>query len=298
MTAHETRLATVFRALRRQHRAALVPYVTAGYPSLEATTHLLETAAGAGADVIEVGYPFSDPMADGPVLQRAHHAALTRARETGHPIDMPGVLAAIHAYVAAGGDESSSTGAPHPRPPVVLMTYYNPVFRHGIDRFVADAVAAGLSGAIIPDLPPEEARALVDATRGTDFSPVFLLAPTSTVQRIREVAELTRGFIYLVSVAGVTGIREAVGDQAEVLVRRVRRETELPVAVGFGISTPEQVARIARIADGAVVGSALMSILLSGEGSVESVAAFAALIAAMRAALGPTASGAASAGES
>jgi len=232
-------LRAAFRRGRR-HGPALVAYVTAGDPSLKFTEKLVLRLAEAGADVIELGVPFSDPVADGPVIQRASERAL-KAGTT-----LPGVL-----KLAARLRRKSAA-------PLVLFSYYNPVLQMGVERFAARAAAAGVSGVLITDLTPEEAGEFVRTLRRHKLDTVFLAAPTSSNGRLRSIARLSRGFVYLIARRGVTGAPTEVGGEIKGLVKRLRRSTRLPVAVGFGISRAEQVASLDGVADGVVVGSALV----------------------------------------
>jgi tryptophan synthase alpha chain len=240
-----SRIDTTFRRLRKSGEIALIPYLTVGYPTLELTRQLLPVIGRQGADLIELGIPFSDPLADGATVQRAYHAALEN-----------GVTVANCLAVASEARRSNEV-------PLLFMTYYNPVHTYGLERFAADCAAAGIDGLIIPDLPPEEAAPIKAACEGVGIDLIFLLAPTSTDERIIMVCEMASGFIYCVSLTGVTGARSDLGDSAGDLVARVRQHTDLPLVVGFGIGTPEQVAQVSRIADGAVVGSALINLLES-----------------------------------
>jgi tryptophan synthase alpha chain len=198
-----------------------------------------------GADLIELGIPFSDPLADGATVQRASHAALEA-----------GVTVTKCLSVAAEARRSNEV-------PLLFMSYYNPIHRYGLERFAADAAAAGVDGLIVPDLPPEEARDIKAACDDAGIDLIFLLAPTSTDERVRRVVEVASGFIYCVSLVGVTGARSDIGTSAQELVERVRNYTDLPLVVGFGIGRPEQVAQVTSFADGAVVGSALVNLMES-----------------------------------
>jgi tryptophan synthase alpha chain len=242
-----SRIAVTFERLRRDNEAALIPYLTVGYPSLEATRRLVPLLAGAGADLIELGVPFSDPMADGATVQRASHAALEQ-----------GVTLADCLDVAAEVRRSHDV-------PLILMGYYNPIFKYGVGRFVTDCVSAGVDGLIIPDLPPEEAGELKAECDSAGIDLIFLVAPTSTGERLARVAGMASGFVYCVSLTGVTGARSEMTHDLGEMVARVRHHTSLPLVVGFGISKPEHVARVARDAgaDGAVVGSALLNLIES-----------------------------------
>jgi tryptophan synthase alpha chain len=239
-----TRLQTTFTTLAAQGRRAFVAFVTAGDPGLERTIDVaLELEAG-GADVLELGVPFSDPLADGPVIQRASERALRRGVTLGH------VLASVQAMRARGL-----------RLPIVLFSYYNPLLAYGLERLCQDARAAGVDGALVTDLPPEEAHEWLVPARAADLDTVFLAAPTSPDERLRRVCAASRGFVYAVSRTGVTGERQALSDDARPLLARLRALTDLPVALGFGISTPEQVRAAAELAEGVVVGSALVRFL-------------------------------------
>jgi tryptophan synthase alpha chain len=238
-----SRLAERFRRIKAEGRPGLVTYTTAGDPDLERSGAILEALDRAGADVLEVGVPFSDPLADGPVIQRATERAL-----------------------AAGSSLRASLtliGRVRPRisAPIVVFSYANPLLRMGLDAFAAEAARVGVDGVLALDLPIEEAGVFRDtlAARGVDT--IFLLSPTTTDARIQKAAELGSGFLYGISRLGVTGARDRVASGAEALVRRIRAHTALPIALGFGISTPEHVAEVAAYADAAVVGSALVSVI-------------------------------------
>jgi tryptophan synthase alpha chain len=238
-----SRLANVFADVRAGGRPGLVTYVTAGDPDLEHSREVLLALARAGADVLEVGVPFSEPLADGPVIQRATERAL-KAGTT---------LAAVLELVASVRGEIGA--------PIVLFTYSNPLLRLGVPQFVRRAAAAGVDGVLTLDLPIEEAGDLRNRLHETGLDTIFLLSPTTTTERIRRAAALGSGFLYGISRLGVTGARQTVASGAEALVARIRAETTLPVAVGFGISRPEHVSEVARWADAAVVGSALVSVI-------------------------------------
>jgi tryptophan synthase alpha chain len=254
-----------FDALRARAQKALVTFITAGDPSADSTGALLRAIDGAGADVIELGVPFSDPLADGPTIQ----ASSQRALEAGIRVE------AILEIVAGARRDISA--------PIVLMTYYNPVLYYGLKPFARDCVRAGVNGVLISDLPPEEARDWCRHATAIGVETVFLLAPTSTEERIRQAANLSTGFVYCVSRTGVTGTRERLSEEVEQLVRRVRRVTDKPVAVGFGISTPEQVAAVCRIADGAIVGSAIVNLIAAESGSPDMVANVGRFVRALKA---------------
>ncbi|MBK9063245.1 MAG: tryptophan synthase subunit alpha [Acidobacteria bacterium] len=238
-----TRLARAFARAKSAGRAALVVFVEAGDPDLATTCRLLPALATAGADVIELGIPFSDPLADGPTIQRASERALAAGVTLAQVLDL---LAAAR----AGGFAT----------PVVVFSYANPILAMGEADFAHRAREAGADGVLVTDLPPEEGRAFASILKSARLDPVYLLAPTSPDDRLRRAASLSRGFVYLVSRSGITGARAALPEDLAALVGRVRRAVpRLPVAVGFGISTPEQVRAVAALADGVVVGSAVVA---------------------------------------
>jgi tryptophan synthase alpha chain len=250
---------------RGQGRAALVTYGVAGYPDRDTALAAFRAMAAAGADVIEVGPPYSDPLIDGPVIQQAVQAALDRGSRLDDVLAMVGELTADPAV-----------------PPVLLLLYYNLIAHRGPQRFATDLAAAGACGAVVPDLPPEEAGEWLAAAGRVGIAPVFLAAPTSTEARLDAVARAGRGFIYAQATMGVTGLRASLSAGVEELVGRVRKHTDLPVCVGIGVSNPEQAATVARFADGVIVGTALVRRL--GEGGVEGVRALTAeLSSAIRA---------------
>ncbi len=236
-----SRIAETFEALRRGGKRALIPFITAGDPNPGVTRDLLVELAHAGAGVIELGVPFSDPVADGPVIQRASERALR------HNTGVADALAAV-------ADARRETDVP-----VVLFSYFNPLMQFGVERLAREARAAGVDGVLVTDLVPEEARDFTELLAQAGLDQIFLVAPTTTDARLRLVAERARGFIYAVSRAGVTGARTEISAEAEKLVARVRGVSDLPVAVGFGITTKEHVAEVWRYADAAVVGSALVA---------------------------------------
>jgi len=236
-----SRLVEAFRIAKREKRAAFVPYITAGDPSLTRTVELVRTLAGAGADVIELGVPFSDPIADGPTNQKAAERALAAGTS------LSGVLAAVE-IVRQDLDL-----------PIVLFTYANPVLRYGVDDFASDAASAGIDGVLFTDVPAEEMGLFEDPLAGSGLDPIMLVTPTSTRQRMKAAARFGGGFLYLVSRTGVTGARQDLDRRLADNIRTARKASRLPVAVGFGISSPEQVARVAALADGVVVGSAIVS---------------------------------------
>ncbi|HEX9445567.1 MAG TPA: tryptophan synthase subunit alpha [Candidatus Binatia bacterium] len=232
-----------FAELKKRKEAALIPFVTAGDPEIKTTLKILRALEAAGADLIELGVPFSDPMADGATIQRSSERAL----------DGGTTLASVLGLVREFRRESEL--------PVILFGYYNPVFHYGVEKFARDAAAAGTDGVLCVDLPPEESGELGRGAARAGLHPIFLLAPTSDAGRIQLVARMGRGFIYYVSVTGVTGARRAVEGELEAEVARIRRHTALPIGVGFGISTPGQAARVAAFADAVVVGSALIDVM-------------------------------------
>ena len=255
------RIAAAFARARADGRAAFMPYHAMGYPTRAVTLEAMVALGEAGADLFEIGIPHSDPLADGPTIQTATYEALIEGTT------VKDCLAMTTELRAAGMTQ-----------PFCAMTYFNPLMAYGVQRFVDDAVAAGIDGLIVPDLPPEEAQELEDACRAAGLATIYLLAPTSTEGRIRLVAQHATGFIYLVSVTGITGARTELPPDLADFVARVRRATRLPLAVGFGIGTGAQAAAVARIADGVIVGSALVK-AAGGEG-VEAVRALALELAA------------------
>ncbi len=237
------RIEARFAALARRGEAALIPFLTAGDPDLDTTLALALAAEAGGADLLELGVAFSDPMADGPTLQRAYARALRGGAS------LPRVLELV-TEIRKRSDI-----------PVVLFGYYNPFYRYGLERFAHDAGAAGVDGLLCVDLPPEEAAELTAATDPVGLDVVLLLAPTSGPDRIRRVTAVSRGFVYVVSVTGVTGARTTLPTALPAMVARVKTCTTLPVAVGFGIGAPEQAAWVSSFADAAVVGSALADLI-------------------------------------
>jgi tryptophan synthase alpha chain len=242
-----TRIAKVFK----EKRKVLVAYITAGDPSPERTPALVAALERGGADLIELGVPFSDPVADGPVIMRAGDRAL-RA----------GTTVAKVLEIAREIRRSSEI-------PILLFTYLNPVIRYGLDRLAADAKASGVDGCLLTDASVEEAGSYVEAMRGAGLDTVFLAAPTSTERRLQLVAKYSSGFVYLVSRTGVTGEQSTMSSSVGPLIQAVRKVTQLPLAVGFGVSRPEHVAEIGAVADGVVVGSAFMRIIEEYGGSAE-----------------------------
>jgi tryptophan synthase alpha chain len=238
-----SRLGDAFTRARAEDRGALVVYVTAGDPNLGVTRELVPLLARAGADVIELGMPYSDPVADGPTIQ----AAGQRALAAGATVD--GILDMVRA-VRARCDV-----------PLVFMTCYNPVLQHGLEHFAAGAAAAGIDGVLISDLPPEESEDWCRIAWASGLDTIFLASPTTPPARARLIADLARGFVYAVARAGVTGAQAELPPDLPDLIRRLRGVTDKPIAVGFGISTPAQVRQVCEIADGAIVGSAVVKLI-------------------------------------
>jgi tryptophan synthase alpha chain len=231
------------RAFETSVGPRLVAYVTAADPDLARSREILRALARGGADVIEIGVPFSDPIADGPVIQRASERALAAG----------GTLTSVLDLVRDLRSEVTV--------PLVLFTYVNPILRFGADRFVAEAAAAGVDGVLLLDLPIEESAAMHAALTGAGIDQVFLVSPTTSDERLREASRLGRGFLYAISRLGVTGAREAVAQSAAPLVARIRAASDLPIALGFGISTPDHVRQVVGYADAAVVGSAIVRVI-------------------------------------
>lgn len=244
-----SRLDETFARLRAEHRTGLVAYVTAGDPDLARSAEVIRAVDRGGADVIELGVPFSDPLADGPVIQRATERALAAGTTLAKVLDL---AASLRADIAA---------------PLVLFTYANPMVRMGIPAFARRAREAGIDGVLVLDLPPEEAGDTRAAFVAEGLDTIFLLSPTTSVERIRRAAELGGGFLYGISRLGVTGARADVADSAESLAARVRAETTRPLALGFGFSRPEHVRAVGRWADAAVVGSALVQVVADHAGN-------------------------------
>jgi tryptophan synthase alpha chain len=252
-----TRIQKLFDRTRKEGRAALIAYVTAGDPSPQLTPEIVAALVRGGVDLIELGVPFSDPIADGPVIQRA----AARALQAGTTV--PRVL-----KIARQIRKASET----PETPLLLFTYLNPVLRYGLDKLAQDAKAAGIDGCLLTDVSVEEAEPYVAAMRAAELDTVFLAAPTSTERRLKLVAQYSTGFVYLVSRTGVTGERAALSQDLGPLIDKMRSVTKLPLAAGFGISTPEQAAAVAKMADGVVVGSAIVRQVEKDPGGLESLA--------------------------
>ncbi len=261
------RIAAKFRELRGRNESALIPFVVAGDPNLEATAALVREFVARGADVIELGVPFSDPMADGPANQRAAQRGLKSGAS----------LAAILATVSELRKETQI--------PLILYGYYNPIFHYGCERLCADAARAGIDALLVVDLPPEEAGELKTAARANSLDIIYLLAPTTPIERARKVVRSAGGFIYYVSVTGVTGARTALASDIEEHVNNLREVTELPIGVGFGISTPAQAAQVARFSDAVVVGSALSLLIEANADSADLVKKVGELVGSMKLAM-------------
>ena len=234
-----SRIASVFRPGHK----ALIAYLTVGYPSLEATYEAATILASNGCDIVELGIPFSDPLADGATIQKASYQALKQ-----------GITPQACLEVAHKLHQKITT-------PLVFMSYYNPILSFGLEAFCQASAKAGIDGLIIPDLPPEEGAELEASTKQHQLDLIYLLAPTSTEERISLVAEKSRGFIYLISLTGVTGARQALPPELEDFVKRVSQKAPQPLCIGFGVSNPEQAKRVARIADGVIVGSRLIQLI-------------------------------------
>lgn len=234
------RIDKTFKMLRSRGEKALIPYIMAGDPNLERTGELVIEMAGQGADVIELGVPFSDPIADGPTIQKASERALKGSASLSKILTL---VADLRRQVQI---------------PIVLMTYYNPVLRYGVERFVEEAVTSGVDGLIIPDLPPEEGQDLISYSKRLNLDVVLLLAPTSTKERMKKISHASSGFIYYVSMTGITGARLDDIEEVQRKIDEIRGYTKKPISVGFGISDPVQAANIARFADGVIVGSAIV----------------------------------------
>lgn len=229
-----------FEELKRRGSKAFIPFITAGDPDLEVSIELIPVLEEAGSHIVELGIPFSDPLADGPTIQRSSERALH------------------HGYRMADYLEAVRRVRERTAIPLMLFSYFNPILQYGLDRLAREARAAGVDGILVTDLTPEEGGEYSATMEAHSLDAIFLAAPTSGPERLRKIAAMSRGFIYLVSRTGVTGAREELSVSIRPTLERVRRETGLPVAVGFGISRPEQVREVWRIADGAVVGSAIV----------------------------------------
>lgn len=232
-----------FQELRHQDAKAFMPYLCAGDPTPELTAKLLLTLEAAGADIIELGVPFSDPIADGPTIQRASERALA------HSISLQQILEIVRSL----RDQTEI--------PIALMSYYNPIFRMGEEAFCKAAQEAGVDGLIVPDLPPEQAQQLLEIAPRYNLATIFLVAPTSPPERMQLITSVSTGFIYCVSLTGVTGARAMLSDEIAPMITELRNHTDKPISVGFGVSTSEQAKQVAGIADGVIVGSAIVNVI-------------------------------------
>ena len=260
------KLGGAFAAAKAQNRAALIGYLPAGFPTVTAAIEAAKAMVASGADVIEIGLPYTDPLMDGPVIQEAVHRALTGG------VRVLDVLRTVEAVAGSGV-------------PALVMTYWNPVDRYGVRSFAADLAAAGGAGLITPDLTPDEADPWLAEAAAHDLDAVFLAAVSSAPERIARIAAACRGFVYAASLMGVTGMRDAVSRDAEDLVGRIRKHTSLPVAVGVGVRDGTQAAQVARFADGVIVGSAFVRRLLAAGRPADGIAAVASLAAELAAAV-------------
>ncbi|MEU3712509.1 tryptophan synthase subunit alpha [Streptomyces catenulae] len=244
-------LDSVLATAREENRAALVGYLPAGFPTVDGGIRAARAMLEGGCDIVEIGLPHSDPVLDGPVIQTADDIALRGG------VRIPDVIRTV-------GEAHAATGAP-----VLCMTYWNPVYRYGVERFAAEMAAAGGAGCILPDLPVQEAAEWCAAAEKHGLATVFVVAPSTRDARLAEITAAGSGFVYAASLMGVTGTRESVGHEAQELVRRTRATTDLPVCVGLGVSNPEQAAEVAQFADGVIVGSAFVQRMLADEHDLE-----------------------------
>ena len=242
------RISSTFQSTRAAGRAALMPYFTLGFPTPQSSLEIIETIASSGADLIELGMPFSDPLADGPTIQHSTQIALQQGMTVAGCLDLTAELRSRGLAL-----------------PLILMGYVNPILAFGVERFVIEATDAGADGFIVPDLPFEESEVMQDACAAHQRALIFVLAPTSTSVRLTAVIERGAGFIYLVSLTGITGARSELPPDLEAFVQRVRKLTSTPLAVGFGVSTPAQAQAVGRLADGVIVGSALIDAVQGAE---------------------------------
>ncbi|HCC69407.1 MAG TPA: tryptophan synthase subunit alpha [Nitrospiraceae bacterium] len=245
------RIEKTFKKLKKESRKAFIPYIMSGDPNLEATERFVIELEECGADIIELGVPFTDPLADGPTIQRASERALKEG------ITLKKVIAFVEDI------------RQRIKIPLVLMTYYNPVFKYGDEAFIKEAVRVGVDGVIIPDLIPDEAGDFIKTARKYGLDAIFLLAPTSTEDRIKKVARASTGFIYYVSITGITGARLSLEDSIMESINNIRNLTDKPVAIGFGVSTPEEAKAVSGLADGVIVGSAIVKRLNESHGDIK-----------------------------
>lgn len=251
-----SRIADTFTRLKQEQRTALIPYVVVGHPTRATTPSIVTALIDAGADLVELGVPFSDPLADGPVIQRATHQSLLGGTT---PRDCLDCAAAIRTQ--------------HAQTPLLFMGYYNPILRFGVEAYARACAAAGIDGLIVPDLPLEESGELLAALGAEGLDLIPLIAPTSDDARIEAMARQASGFIYCVAVVGITGARSGLSGEIGALVQRIRRHSDLPVVIGFGISRAEHVRQVSRVADGAAVGSALVDVIARAPAGCEPQAA-------------------------
>jgi tryptophan synthase alpha chain len=268
---------SLFQRLRAENRAAFMPFVTAGDPDIAFTRELLPAAAEAGADLFEIGFPFSDPIADGPVIQASYTRALDKHLK----------LAEVFAALRDVSSAFQSGERKPPVPPLVAMASYSLMYRMGPAAFIDAAKAAGVSGAVVPDLPVEEAEELSKIAKDRDFKPILLVTPTTSPQRAEKVVKACGGFVYVVSVVGITGAREALPTALREQLARLRTMTDLPLCVGFGVSKPEHARDLKDIADGVIVGSAVVKKLeAAATDRKKALADVCQLVKELRAALG------------
>ncbi len=237
------RIDKLFKKLKKERKKAFIVYITAGYPTLRVTERLILELEKSGVDLVELGIPFSDPLADGPTIQRSSEAAISKGA------NIKSILRIVR------------SARKKVKLPLVFMTYYNLVSHYGLKKFVRESKASRADGIIVPVLPPEEAKKLMDVTKKEHFATIFLAAPTSTTRRLKNISAKSKGFIYYVSLTGVTGARDRLGQDIVGNVRRLKKITKKPVCVGFGVSGPGQARRIARLADGVIVGSAVIKVI-------------------------------------
>lgn len=241
------RIDRTFKELRKNGRKALIPYIMAGDPDLDATKKYIDDLESSGADIIELGVPFSDPLADGPTIQRAAERSLQKGTTLRKVLNLVKEIRKTSEI------------------PLILMTYYNPIFKLGIESFITKAVKAGVDGVIIPDLIPDEADEFMKLSRQHNLDTIFLLAPTSTDDRIRIVAKASTGFIYYVSITGITGAKLSMGNLMKNTLKAINSKTRKPVAVGFGVSNAKEAASVAMLADGVIIGSAIVKLIAKGK---------------------------------
>ena len=254
------RIHSQFQELRRKRKKALIAFVTAGHPNLSTTKELVVAFEKSGVDIVELGVPFSDPLADGATIQASSESALKKGVSLEH------VLQTVQQI-----RQKSQI-------PIALMTYYNPIFHYGEEKFVKKARSVGVDGVIIPDLPPEEGRHLIHLCRQNGLATIFFISPTTTKARLKRIVQASTGFIYAVSIAGITGTRKQIPQEIATQIRLVKRLTKTPVCVGFGISTPEQVKAFAKISDGVIVGSAIVKEIERNKGKKDCVAKVASVV--------------------